>query len=238
MKIAICDDEEVQLDLLTKYCDKWGQSTGEYCTIDVFKSSEEFLFKYEEIKDYDVLFLDIQMKEISGMDLAKKLRNLKDGVTIIFVTGDKDYVFQGYEVQALDYVMKPINQERLFQVLNRAKEFIKKEEDYLFIQSDGVIHKIKQLDICSIESSRHESILYMMDSELVCKKGISELEGEVKDKYFYRCHRSYLVNLSKISSISKKDVALENGMMIPIARGKWDGLNKAYLNYYRGVICQ
>ena len=237
MKIAICDDEEVQLEMLTKYCGEWSKDTGEYCSIDVFKSAEEFLFKYEDMKDYQVLLLDIQMKELTGMDLARKIRGFKDDIIIIFITGDKDYVFQGYEVQALDYVVKPVNKERLFQALNRAKESSKKEIDFLFIQSEGIVHKVKQLDICSIESNRHETILHMTDKDLVCKKGISELENEINSDYFYRCHRSYLVNLSQISAISKKEVTLENDMIVPIARGKWEGLNKAYLNYYRGVIC-
>ena len=77
----------------------------------------------------------------------------------------------------------------------------------------------------------------MIDKEIVCKKGISLLENEVKKEYFYRCHRSYLVNLSKISTISKREVILEDGLNVPIARGKWEALNKAYLDFYRGVIC-
>ena len=78
----------------------------------------------------------------------------------------------------------------------------------------------------------------MLDKDVSCKKGISALEEEVSEKYFYRCHRSYLVNLSKISSISKREVILEGNVSIPIARGRWEELNKAYLNFYRGVICQ
>ena len=238
MKIAVCDDEEVQLKLIEKYCLEWSRASNEPCSIDIFKSAEEFLFKYEDIKDYEVLFLDIQMKEISGMDLARILRKLGENMIIVFITGDKGYVFNGYEVQALDYIVKPVVKEKLFNVLSRARKITIKEEDYLFVSSDGVMHKIRQLDICSIESIGHDTILHMVDKDIPCKIGISSLGKEVEEKYFYRCHRSYLVNLSKINSISKKEVILEGNLSIPIARGKWEGLNKAYLNFYRGVVCQ
>lgn len=238
MKIAICDDEKVELKLISKYCNEWSKSRNSLCDIDTFKSSEEFLFNYEDVKDYDVLFLDIQMKEINGMDLAKKLRSFGDKIIIVFITGDKEYVFQGYEVQALDYILKPISKEKLFNILDKATEFTKKEDDVILLNCDGVMSKFRQLDICSIESIGHEVIVHMIDKEIVCKSGISILEKKVKEEYFYRCHRSYLVNVSKISTISKKEVMLEGGLKVPIARGKWEGINRAYLNFYRGVICQ
>ena len=100
------------------------------------------------------------------------------------------------------------------------------------------MNKIRQLDVFIIESIGHETMIHMSDEKIVCKKGISVLEQEVREEYFYRCHRSYLVNLSKINSISKKEVIVEGNISIPIARGKWEGLNKAYLNFYRGVICR
>ena len=238
MKIAICDDEKVELELISKYCKEWSKGIGEVCKIDVFTSAEEFLFKYEDVKDYDVLFLDIQMKELNGMELAKRLRKLGEEVVIVFITGDREYVFQGYEVQALDYIVKPVEKEKLFKAFNRVSEHSKKEYDYLFANCDGVTYKIKQLDICCIESIGHETILHMIDKKIVCKKGISFIEKEVNEEYFYRCHRSYIVNISKIDSISKKEIIVEGGLNIPIARGRWEGLNKSYLNFYRGVICQ
>lgn len=237
MKIAICDDERVELELIAEYCNEWSKSKKDVCIIDIFRSAEEFLFNYEDVKDYEVLFLDIQMRELNGMALAKKLRSFGEDMIIVFITGDKDYVFEGYKVQALDYILKPINKERLFNILDKVSECTKKKEDFLFVNCNGAKHKIRQLDICSIESIGHESILHMIDKEIVCKKGISLLENEVKKEYFYRCHRSYLVNLSKISTISKREVILEDGLNVPIARGKWEALNKAYLDFYRGVIC-
>ena len=238
MKIAICDDEEIELDLIEKYILEWSKQLSDKTNIYKFKSSEEFLFKYEDIKDYDVLLLDIQMKEISGMDLAKKLREIGEQMKIVFITGDREYVFQGYEVQALDYIVKPVVKEKLFTVLHKVNEMLKKEDDFAFVQSDGIMHKLKQLDICYIESIGHETVLYVNDKKITCKKGISAMEKEIKEKYFYRCHRSYLVNLSKIDSISKKEVIMEGDIRIPIARGKWEELNKAYLSFYRGIICQ
>lgn len=237
MKVAICDDEEVQCELLKSYLREWSTESKVSCQIHAYPSAEAFLFEYEVIKGYQVLFLDIQMKNISGMELAKQLRALGEDVCIIFVTGNTEYVFQGYGVQALDFIVKPITKERLFEVLDKAYEKCKKEELYLLVESDGSTHKVKQREICSIESSKHDTLIHRLEGTLLCKKGISSVKEMLDEKHFYQCHRSYVVNVTCISSISKKEVITEDGKCIPIARGKWESLNKAYLDFYRGILC-
>lgn len=235
LRIAICDDDGLQIELLKKYCNLWLLENQIIAQIYTFSSAESFLFAYEDDKNYDILLLDIQMKELSGIDLAKKLRNIGDNIAIIFITGIKDFVFDGYHVQAVDYILKPVDEKNLKLALDRALSTIKTIEPYLIIPYDNELLKLKEKDIYYIESIGHYTHFYTINKEYKVKKGISAVESELTQNYFYKCHRSYIVNILHIDSISKNEVKIYN-INIPIARGKWDELNKAFLNYYRGTI--
>ena len=237
LKIAICDDETLQLKLLEKYCISWLSKNKLQYALKTYTSSEAFLFDYEDSADYDILLLDIQMKELSGIDLAKRLRAFGDDSAIIFITGIKDFVFEGYHVQAVDYVLKPVDNERIEAVLDRAYTALLKKEPNIIVQTDGDLVRLNERDIQYIESVGHNTLFYTAGETYTVKKGISLIENELTQKYFYKCHRSYIINILHIDSISKTDVKV-NGSIIPIARGKWENLNKAFLNYYRGEMCR
>lgn len=232
LKIALCDDEKLQLDLLEKYCFDWLEKNNLEAMINKYLSAESFLFDYEDNKNFDILLLDIQMKELDGISLAKKLRELGDKLSIIFITGIKDFVFEGYHVQATDYILKPIEQENLEAALSRAYENIQKTEPYILLPIDYELVKIIERDILFIESIGHKSLVHTHKRNFEVKKGINTLKNELKQDFFHKCHRSYIVNILHIDSISKTDVKIDE-TLIPIARGKWDELNVAFLNYYR-----
>jgi len=235
LKIAICDDEKLQLDLLEKYCTGWLSDNKIQATITTYSSSEGFLFSYEDNKNYDILLLDIQMKELNGISLAKRLRERGDNVSIIFITGVKDFVFEGYHVQAIDYILKPVEEKKLKSALSRAYENIQRKEPQLIIQIDNGLIRLNEKDIQYIESVGHNTYLYTTNGIYQAKKGISAVENELTENFFYKCHRSYIINILHIDYISKNDVKINN-TIIPIARGKWEELNKAFLNYYRGEM--
>ncbi len=236
MKIAICDDEKLQIDLLKKYCSSWLGERKLHAEITTYLSAEAFLFAYEDDKSYDILLLDIQMKELDGISLAKKLRELGDKLSILFITGVKELVFEGYHVQAIDYILKPVEQNNLETALDRAYENMQKSEPYILLEIDNELIKLNEKDILYIESIGHKSIVYTLNEKFEIKKGINTVEKELNQSFFYKCHRSYIINILHISSISKTDVMI-NTNPIPIARGKWEELNKAFLSYYRGEIC-
>lgn len=237
MKIAICDDDSLQLEILTKYCKNWAEAFNNSVDIITYPSAEAFLFAYEEGLNFDVLLLDIEMKEISGMDLAKELRNLKDDITIIFITGIKDHAFEGYHVEALDYILKPVNEVHLEKALNMAVKKSALKEPILLIETAGKVVKVKEKYLCYIESMGHNTILHTDDKEYESKKSIGSFEKDLNDNLFFRCHRCYLINIAKIETISKNEVKLEGNFVVPIARGKWEPLNRAFLNYYRSSLC-
>lgn len=121
-KIAICDDTEADRNYIKDLVTRWAHSSNQQIDIHLFSSAEEFLFEYEEDKGYQILLLDIEMGKMDGVTMAKKLRETNDSAQIIFVTGYSDYFAEGYEVSALHYLMKPVKEDKLFEVLDRAVE--------------------------------------------------------------------------------------------------------------------
>ncbi|QSX07218.1 response regulator transcription factor [Sedimentibacter sp. zth1] len=237
MKIAICEDNKLQLNEIVTLCKNYFTTKKLNFSIDTFNSGESFLFSYEDKKDYDVLILDIQMKSLTGIDLAKKLRGLGDNICIIFTTAISDYVFEGYGVQAVDYIIKPINNDKLFKALDRALEHINKKDIYIIIESQGETKKIKEKNIYFIESIGRNTIINLNTSSFETNMGISHIETILNSKTFYKCHRSYLVNIYHINTIHKTELTLDNGKTTPIARGKWQELNKLFIQYYRSNKC-
>ena len=127
-KIAICDDSEADRQYIGNMVERWASSAGHVVQIDSFPSAENFLFHYAEECDYDILLLDVEMGEMDGVTMAKKLRQSNDTVQIIFITGYSDYISEGYEVAALHYLMKPLKSEKLFEVLVTAEEMMRAED--------------------------------------------------------------------------------------------------------------
>ena len=146
-KIAICDDLATDRNYLSSLCEIWGRHNCYRIQISEFTSAENFLFHYAEKKDFDILLLDIEMGAMDGVTMARKLRQDNHTVQIIFITGYADYISDGYEVDALHYLMKPLQEEKFFTVLDRAVTKLIKNEKVLNIISQG---EMIRLPICQI----------------------------------------------------------------------------------------
>ena len=151
-KIIICDDSAEDTVFLTELTALWGKHSGHTIRMERFDSAEAFLFRYEEDKTCDILLLDVEMPGLSGVELAKKIRKNDDALQIVFVTGYSDYIAEGYEVSALHYLMKPVDREKLFSVLDRAVSRIKSRERALLLECVGEtvrvpLHEIRYMDV-------------------------------------------------------------------------------------------
>ena len=227
-KIAICDDCDVDRQYILNMVTLWGERSGHIVHIDAFSSAENFLFHYAEKKDFDILLLDIEMGEMDGVTMAKKLRKENDTVQIVFITGYSDYILEGYEVAALHYLMKPVKTEKLCAVLDRAAQKLAKNEKVLNFEVAGEmirvpIYQIRYADVFGNYVTIHAS------SDVTVKMTLSELEKQL-DERFYRAGRSCIVNLSQISRVTKAEIKLSDGTAIPLPRGAYDGINRAIIN--------
>ncbi len=235
--IAICDDNRIEAELVADIVHKWSQRTKKPVSVNCFSSSEAFLFHYAENKNYDILLLDIEMGAMDGVELAKELRRENDTVQIIFITGYPDFLAEGYEVSALHYLLKPVSEEKLSVVLDRAVlqlEKLGKTEKSLIFDTDSETVRIKCHDIVFVEAFAHKCSITTVNGVFEVKMGISEIERMLGEG-FIRCHRSYIVGLRFIHSISKTSITLDTGVQIPLSRNNCKPVNQAFIRYYSGV---
>ena len=228
-KIAICDDEQNQIEYITSIVASWSTHEEHGCEIRTFTSAEAFLFEYEEDKAYDILLLDVEMKNMNGIELAKRIRNDNNRAEIIFITSHFEFVGEGYEVDALHYLIKPISTEKLTQVLTKAAEKISIEPPSVVISCEGETVKLYESDILYAESFLHYIVIHTKDKAYKIKENISVFESRVSDD-FYRIHRSYLVALKHITRISRTSVNIGN-TELPLSRGKYDDINRAFIEH-------
>ncbi len=232
IKIAICDDSNEDQDYVRELLNVWAKESSHKLEIHTFLSAEQFLFQYEEEKDFQILILDIEMGQMNGVELAKKLRVCNQDVQIMFATGFPDYMAEGYEVNALHYLMKPIRQEKLFQVMEKTLTNLNKTERFLILQDNGEMLKLSLQQIFYVEVFSHSCTIHTKDGNIESKISISKLETELGEK-FIRVHRSYLVNIEFIKRIMKTEILLENGDIVPLSRRKYAEVNVAFMKYFR-----
>lgn len=225
MRFAICDDDTNMLDYLRRVILEWGRP--EINQIEMFPSAEAFLFGYEENKKYDVILLDIEMNKMNGVELAKRIRAFDKTVQIIFVTGYSEYISEGYDVAALHYLMKPVIKEKLFEVLDRAKEKLSENERYLCLKIDSEMILVPLHEIRYIEVERNYVTVHADDNYTV-RQTLSEMEQELDDRFF-RASRSFIINLHKIRKATKSEVVLIDNTSIPLPRNAYQALNRAII---------
>ncbi|MDO5422677.1 MAG: LytTR family DNA-binding domain-containing protein [Eubacteriales bacterium] len=226
-KIAVCDDSAADRQFVGDMVKRWGAAAGHLVQINDFPSAENFLFHYAEESDYDILLLDIEMGTMDGVTMARRLRKDNDTVQIIFITGYSDYIAEGYEVAALHYLMKPVKEEKLYAVLDRAAEKLAKNEKVLHFETGGEmvrvpIYQIRYADVMGNYVTVHAA------EDITVKMTLGELEKSL-DERFYRVGRSAIVNLTQISRVTKSEIKLSDGTAVPLPRGAYDGVNRAII---------
>ena len=215
-RFAVCDDSSADRAYVTALIEAWGCSRDILLQIEDYPSAEAFLFAYEGNETVDVLFLDIEMGDMSGVELAKRLRQMGAGLQIVFLTGYMEYIAEGYDVEALHYLIKPVAQEKLGAVLDRAVERLKTRENVLLLSlPDGVV-RLPLYEIRYLEVMKNYVTLHAVE-EYSVKRSLSELTKEL-DESFYRIHRSYIVNLRFVKRITRTEVTLKDGAALPLSR--------------------
>ncbi len=244
MKIAIIEDEQLHMELLMGYIQSWGIQKKVVVEIESFPNAESFLFHWEEVVDFEVLFIDIQMKEMNGMELAKYIRKKDKNIVIIFTTGIADFMEEGYEVEAMHYLLKPISREKVEQCMDRVKER-KKEKQFILLHHMGELWKVDIEKINYVEARGHGCILGMTitekgyyqevekKEEITVTESISELKNILAEYHFIPCHRSYLCRIEAIHQIDKKEIYFDDGSHIPVSRRMYGEVNQAFIKYFR-----
>lgn len=229
-RIAICDDRQTDRDYLYALLSEWAGSVGHIVQTELFSSAEAFLFRYEEDKSWDMLLLDIEMDGMDGVTLAKTVRRENKTVQLIFVTGYSEYISEGYEVSALHYLMKPIRPDKLFAVLDRAAEQCMKNGRFLTLEQSGEMIRLPLYEIRYLEASQNYVTVHGEKGQTyLVRRTLGELERELDDRFF-RTGRSYIVNLACIRKVTRTDIHLNDGELLPLPRGMYKSLNQAIIS--------
>lgn len=234
LTIAICDDEQTDINYLNMLVNHWADDRGFAVHIKTFVSAESFLFTYEENKSFDILLLDIEMGTMNGVELAKQIRKENEAMQIIFITGFPDFMVEGYEVSALHYLLKPVNESKFFEVLDKAQKGLYQKQKSIIITVDGQSFRIPIGDIMFCESYAHITVITTKRNSYQVRRSISELKNQLGET-FILCHRSYLVGINHIRRISKTDILLDNDFIIPLSRRLYNEVNQAFIRYFKGV---
>lgn len=226
-RAAICDDSEKDASFVQEILNMWAQRRQVDIRSERYSSAESFLFHYAEDKDYDILLLDVEMGAMDGVTMAKKVRQSNEAVQIIFITGYSDYIAEGYEVAALHYLMKPVSREKLFTVLDRALEKRKQEERCLNLELSGEMVRIPFYEIRYLDV-RQNYVTVHAKQDYTIKRTLGDFEKELDDR-FCRIGRAMIVNLKYIQRVTKTEVHLSDGTVLPLPRGAYEPLNRAII---------
>ena len=226
--IAVCDDSAADRGYIMNLTKHWAERENHFVHISEFTSAENFLFSYEEKKDFDILLLDIEMGNMDGVSLAKQLRKENETLQIVFITGYSDYISEGYEVAALHYLMKPVKEEKLFSVLDRAITKLLKNERTLNLEISSEMIRIPFYQIRYLDVQKNYVTIHA-NEDYTIKKTLNELASALDDR-FHRVGRSAIVNLSYINRVTKTEIILSDGTKVPLPRGAYENINRAIIN--------
>ena len=221
MEIAVVDDEKT---IREHICALIEEHQPENC-IEAYATGEELLASG---KRFDIVFLDIQMDGINGIEAARSLRERQGDIVLIFITGIKEYVFDALDLYAFQYLLKPIDEDKFAEVLERAvrEAARKKERRVLFIKSRNLT--LDQSEILYIESRAKKVEIHTVRQTIEIYAAMDELEGQLGEE-FYRCHRAYIVNMDCITEYDSESITLTNGDRVYLTKKKYGEFVKAYM---------
>lgn len=230
LNIAIVEDEVSMQNQIQEYLQRFSVEQNTPIKTFVFSDGDGIIHNYQP--EYDIILMDIQMKFLDGMLTAEMIREKDSDVIIIFISNMENYAIRGYEVNALDFILKPVQYFSFSQKLSRAiRKLDKKEDKSVILQIEGGAKKIKISDICYIESEGHK-LIYYLTQETVVKKNATLRDAEelFLPFHFFRCNKGYLVNLAHVDEIVG-NIAVVNGHDVLISRGKQKPFLDAFYEY-------
>lgn len=231
INIAVVEDSADDLANCLSLLEKYSKEKNILFNIQSFESGDAFLMRFKS--QYDFIILDINLSAINGIDVARSIREKDEKVIIMFATNLSKYATRGYEVDAIDYVLKPLNYASFYLRLERAMKRINKRDNYfVVVQSEGGFNRININDVLYVEVIAHDIIFHLInDSSITTSGTLKKFEEQLKDHWFIRCNSCYLVNARKIKRVEKLDVHLLNNEVIAISHPKKKFFMEAFKKY-------
>lgn len=231
LSIAICDDEKNICDYLEKRTRECLAKYDMEAHISIF-SDGSALLKYcrQNPTSFDIIFLDIKMRTINGVECAKGLRDEGVNSLIVFVTSSAEYVFSGYEARAFRYILKTDLENAFDHIFGECLGELKKHiTDFYTIETPSLAKRIPLDEIIYFESKLRLVKLHTKNEEISFYDKLDHIEKELGKKDFLRIHQSFLVNATKIKSLTKEEIVLNSGATLPVSKSRANAVREAYL---------
>ena len=229
IKVAVVEDNEMDIQLLTQYIEKYKVESDAEISLDIY--TDGAMLVESRNKPYDIIFMDIEMPFLDGMSAAEEIRKSDDEVIIIFVTSMVQYAIKGYEVGALDYIVKPASYFAFSQRLTKAISKLKKTTaKYIAVKISGGVKKLKIANIKYIESQRNQLVYYTTHEDIATYSTLKAAEAELCDLDFSKANNGCLINLRHVDAI-KSGCAIVGGKSIPLSRSRRAGFEAALVKY-------
>ena len=231
INIAVVEDSIDDLNNCLSLLDKYSKEKNVQFDIQTFESGDAFLIRFKS--QFDFIILDINLSAMNGIDVARSVRTKDEEVIIMFATNLAKYATNGYEVDAIDFALKPLTYASFYLRLERVmKKLNKKSDSFLVVPSDGGFSKINVNDVLYVEVISHDIIFNMISGQNITTSGtLKKYDEKLKDLWFIRCNSCYLVNAHKIKRVEKLDIQLVNDEAIAISHPKKKSFMESFKKY-------
>lgn len=217
IKIAIVDDDAKNAEQLADFCKKYAAESGKALTHYIYKDGLSFL---EQYRPFDIIFMDIEMPLMNGLDTAKKIRKIDEKAIIIFVTIMAQYAIKGYEVNALDFVIKPVNWHSFAFKLKKAVSIAENsQKSEVLISFERNLKRLDVANIYYVENTRHRVLYHTHQGPVEEYTSLAKAEKRLSENRFVRCNNYCLVNLDCVTEIKNMSVVVK-GKELPMSRSK------------------
>ena len=232
LRIAVCDDSKNCLGEFKTVLEKWEQAPTE---LDIqFFAEGDSLERAHNTEPFDIIFLDIVMPLINGIEVARTIRQNDAVVKIVFLTSSAEFAIDSYSVKANGYLLKPVDAPKLYALLGELAQEIKVKERFITLRVENGARRIEVNRIEYVESQNKQTLFWMVDREsVVCATPLYEVEEWLADtNSFFKCGRSYIVNMRHIDTYTDKEARMISGCRVPISRRVCSRFEKAYFEYF------
>lgn len=233
INIAICDDIEEELEIISCYISKELRDLDIAFKISYFSDGEDLIEHINSCeKIYDIIFLDVYMKFSNGIDIAKKIRKFDKECKIIFITSSKDHAIDSYDVRAVYYILKPINEQKFSSAIKLAVESLSKENKQIVIKNKKGNYRVFYKDILYAESKARIVNIYLKTNEVISfYSKLDDFIQNLQDERFLKCHKSFVVNMDYVLKIENACAFMKNDITIPISNTNISAIKEKYFNY-------
>lgn len=229
IRIGICDDDNYICNQIKDYIEQYGEEANLSFSIEQYHCGELLIRTFD--KQYDILFLDIEMDGINGIETAQKIREADEKVIIVFITAILDYAPQGYKVNAFRYFVKPFHysdfKKELAEIIKECNKHVT-----LLIRSENTFVQLYPEEIDFIEACGRKIYIHSLSKTIESSMPLKEMANQLDFSMFCQVHKSFIINLTKIRKYNSKEVEMKSSELVPISRHRFQEFKESYMHYW------